>query len=147
MTKLVGMLSVLVALSLLGFFKADEIQKRYAQLRLGICMLDEFKIWLEYGVMTRTEIFDRVFLQKKYLTLKEENLDKALITQRDANALAEFYSQFGKTDLQGQLSYLNMTKELLTQSLTELKSVMDNKCKLYRTSGILAGIFVCIILI
>lgn len=147
MIKLVGLMGIFLSLTLVGFSKAGDIQTRLSQLKTAHCMLEEIEIYLEYGVMTKYEIFEKVLSQEKYSFLTEQTICESKLDENEINHILSFYNQFGTTDLQGQLSYLKMTKEFITESVTQLKGDISNKCKLYRSSGILVGIFVCIILI
>lgn len=147
MIKIAGFLGVIICTTALGFKYASNVESHCVMLRNVIKMLEEMQILLEYGVLTKDEIFKKIFLKPKYEIFDNTNLSESLLSQKEKEMLSDFYNQFGLTDLQGQLRYLQIVKSFFAESYDELKNEKSNKCKLYRTSGILSGIFICLILI
>lgn len=147
MIKLCGFFCLILSTTLAGFSFAKNIEERYSQQKLSLKMLDEIEIYLEYGVMTKDEIFTRIYENHSYDILREERLNETSLIQTEKSRLFEFYKSFGKTDLQGQLKYLEMVRAFFKESNAELKEIKNNKCRLYRTAGILSGIMVSLLLV
>lgn len=147
MVKLLGMIAVVASTTLIGFFSSREIESRSSQLEKAILMLDEIEIYLKFGVLRCDEIFDKISEKKDYDLLCENNLEKTSLLPKEKQVLYDFYKQFGTTDLDGQLSALSMYRSVISQSCDELNKIKQNKCRLLRTAGVLAGIFVCLVLV
>lgn len=147
MIKLVGFVFVVSAFTLCGFHFASRVEERHRQLKLVVKMLGEIKILLEYGVMTKGEIFSKIFTDENYIVFDIKNLSLSMLDDNEKQNLTDFYNQFGTTDLQGQLYTLEMYKNTFSESCEEHKALKDNKCRLMRTSGVLLGIFLCLMFI
>lgn len=147
MFKLIGALGVISSCGFLGFSFASKIEKRLYNTGKIINMLEEFEIFLNYGVMTKQEIFGKIFEKNEYSDYSEEKISECVLSEDEKAAVKDFYRQFGTTDLQGQLSAVLMYKKLFEESYKDQKAVKENKCRLYRTAGILSGIFICLLLV
>lgn len=147
MLKILGLASVVFSTTAMGFNLASNIENHCGVLRRTLEMLEEMQILLEYGVQTKEEIFTKIFSLDRYAIISQSNLEDTLLSQSEKEQLSEFYDRFGLTDLQGQLSYIQMIKSFFNHNLCELEKTKANKCKLYRTAGVLAGILLCLIII
>lgn len=146
--KLIGAASVIIAGTYIGFDKSAVLGKRLSTLRNILRMFDETEILMNYGAFTTGEILER--LRENECFEKIINKDSSVtrcLAEDEKRLLNEYFSQLGTTDLQGQLSALKMYKNAFTEKFSDLKAVKDEKCRLYRTMGILAALFVCVILV
>ena len=78
------------------------------------------------------------------LALKMDNLN---INEEDRNALKNLSKLLGKTDLQGQLSQIEMTSDFLDEQILKAERERNKNEKMYRTLGMILGMAIVIILI
>ncbi len=67
--------------------------------------------------------------------------------KEDLQALCQVFGVLGTTDLQGQISTLQLQQQTLLQHLHQAQSAYQKYSKLYRTLGLMAGICVVILLV
>lgn len=68
--------------------------------------------------------------------------EQPYLNQKDREILFELGKRLGETDLEGQLSFLEMTRELLERQRDEARDDSGKKCGMYRSVGILCGLAV-----
>ncbi len=56
-------------------------------------------------------------------------------------------NSFGKTDIKGQLSSIEYTKNLINTQIQNAEIEKNKSSKLYKTLGVIIGLGICIILI
>ena len=69
------------------------------------------------------------------------------LTSRDREVLTALGSRLGETDRDGQITFLEMTEELVRGQKEQASADYLNKGKLYRSVGILCGLAVGIMII
>lgn len=146
--KLIGAASVIIAGTYIGFDKSAVLEKRLSTLRNILRMFDETEILMNYGAFTTGEILERLSESECFEKIinKDSSVTRCL-AEDEKMLINEYFSQLGTTDLQGQLSALKMYKTAFAEKFNDLKAVKNEKCRLYRTMGILAALFVCVILV
>lgn len=77
------------------------------------------------------------------LSLKVENLN---INDEDRCALNNLSKLLGKTDLEGQISQIEITSSFLDKQIREAEIQKEKSEKMYRTLGMIIGIAIVIIL-
>ena len=79
----------------------------------------------------------------------ENALDSAnlAINKEDRQALKGMGKMLGKTDLDGQISEINLTETFLEVQISDAKCEKDKNEKLYKTLGMVTGVGIVIILI
>lgn len=77
------------------------------------------------------------------LALKMEDLN---INEEDKNVLFNLSKLLGKTDLQGQISSIEMTEDFLEEQIRKAQNLRNKNEKLYRTLGMILGLAIVIIL-
>lgn len=79
----------------------------------------------------------------------ENALDSAnlAINKEDRQALKGMGKMLGKTDLDGQISEIELTETFLEVQISDAKCEKDKNEKLYKTLGIVTGVGIVIILI
>ena len=77
------------------------------------------------------------------LALKMEDLN---INEEDKNVLFNLSKLLGKTDLQGQISSIEMTEDFLEEQIRKAQNLRTKNEKLYRTLGMILGLAIVIIL-
>lgn len=78
------------------------------------------------------------------LALKIEDLN---IDEEDKNALNNLSKLLGITDLEGQVSQIEMTSDFLDRQIRKAESLREKSEKMYRTLGMIMGMAIVIILI
>lgn len=146
--KLIGAASVIIAGTYIGFDRSAALEKRLSALKNIIRMFDETEILMNYGAFTTGEILERLSANECFeKIIKNEGTVTRCLAEDENKLVSDYFSQLGTTDLQGQISALKMYKTAFAERFSDLKAVKDEKCRLYRTMGILAGLFVCVILV
>lgn len=77
------------------------------------------------------------------LALKMEDLN---INEDDKNVLSNLSKLLGKTDIQGQISSIEMTEDFLEEQIRKAENLRNKNEKLYRTLGMILGLAIVIIL-
>ena len=70
-----------------------------------------------------------------------------VLDEEEREKLREFFCTLGTTDLDGQLSSLEYYSAYFSDRYSAVGQESLSKCRLYRSMGILAGVFVAVILI
>ena len=78
------------------------------------------------------------------LALKGDTLN---IDDEDRNVLKGLSKLLGKTDLEGQLSQIEMTSDFLDEQIKKAEIKKDKNEKMYRALGMIMGIAIVIILV
>ncbi|MBE6837259.1 MAG: hypothetical protein E7509_04600 [Ruminococcus sp.] len=147
MIKIAGFIAVIISTSLIGMTLSENITKRYSQLRNVIRMLSEFKTRLEYHLPTREELFSYVFSKNEFKLFESRNLHLTKLNDNEKQLLTDFYNQLGSSDLQSQLSSIEIYIKDFEKELSELAAIKDNRCRLLSTGGVLSGFFICLLLV
>lgn len=78
------------------------------------------------------------------LALKLDNLN---IDDEDRNALNNLSKLLGKTDLEGQLSQIEMTSDFLDKQIRKAENQKEKSERMYRTLGMIMGMAIVIMVI
>lgn len=78
------------------------------------------------------------------LALKLDNLN---INEEDINALSKLSKLLGKTDVEGQLSQIEMTSSFLDKQIEFAEKQREKSEKMYRSLGMIIGIAIVILLV
>lgn len=170
--KLLGMLVVFISCTYMGKILAGKYTKRYAQLTVFLNFVEFFETEICYTSTPVMEIFksltpkinspfkeivisvleqltsygyrplcdiwkENLYANKKSLSLNEEDLDLMIY----------FGNILGTTDKENQKKYFTVIKSRLN---TQLKEAQDNRAKytkLFNELGIIAGLFIIILII
>ncbi len=159
---LCGVLIACTTLIAKGF--SDALAARIRELKAILHMLDEIVIFLQYSAYTLEETLTRLsqtkelgtleFLQRPVspYTAREEiqshiaEWDCALSAD-EQEQLSRFFGEFGTSDTAGQLSLTQMYRTGFARSLEQLTEKSRSSFRLYRSLGVLSGVFLSILLI
>lgn len=72
---------------------------------------------------------------------------KPLLKGKDYLSFCECMGQTGFMDVKGQSQALKNYEQSLEMLMKQLREQREDKCRLYQTLGIMAGVFVCILLL
>ena len=84
---------------------------------------------------------DPAWLWKSNAAMLSDRLKK-----KDWEKFADCMAQTGFSDPGGQVQVLRLYEEELSDQIIKLEKQKEEKCKLYQTIGIMAGVFICILL-
>lgn len=145
--KIMGLLSVFLSLSGVGFLKALGLRKRAFALK---CYFKGFSALTECVTHSKIEAahllnscFEdgKVYIKDGKIIFCEEGLQK-----QDSLLLKEFFDGFGLQSGEGEASRCRLYSTLLNQKCAEADEKLQKLFKLYSSLGVLSGLFVCIFL-
>lgn len=162
--KYASLIGIIVISSYLGIYKAKEYENRVKELTKFKSALVMFKSKLEFTyepiknifediskVIYKDEnnIFENVIKNKKdiYTSWKEAVRCENDFTKEDIEIIETIGKLLGKTDLEGQVSEINLGLNLVEKQIEIAENERNKNVKLYKTMGIVCGIGICIILI
>ncbi len=170
--RIVGIFTLVIASSLFGYMYSIDYLERISQLEKIKTMLMHLKGEINYSNNSVGESLKNVslkidgviseFLNNVQLLLKENKmpLDKiwesvtdeflmksSKLNRQDLTELKEFGKGLGTSDRQTQVNNILRYEKLIEIAICELKECKNEKCKLYRTFGIMVGVFLAIIFI
>ncbi len=135
MLKLIGFVFIITASSAIGFLKSRELKERPQKLLFlykGVCELKE-RIKLSGGELER---------------LKEEcfstPIDYSGLYKSDSEILDKLFCEIGLLNRESAYNRCELSAALLKQKYNEAQSRYSELSKLYKSIGVLSGIFICI---
>ena len=166
MFKIIGMLAIIISTSMIGISCSEKLKKRAGELGLVCHMLEEMAILIRYKALTVYELIDNLksntmvcslpflseFKSDVRLPFKsswENNIDNinTFMNDGDVKLLKTLGSTLGTSDIDGQLQSLEVFKADFNRLEKEAIAAYEKKSKLYRSLGLLCGMFVSIMLI
>lgn len=165
--KLAGMIFIIMTTALGGISFSKSLSERVKRLELIVLMLDRMSTYIEFRALHTGEILselssDKSFEQLKFLTLAAElyksgesfhdawmnavENDASLKNEERAQLLAVGNS-LGRSNTKGQLSMISIHSCNIKHICKTASVESQNKGKLYRTLGILTGVFISVMLI
>lgn len=164
MTKLIGLLMIVFSGLGIGIHLSAKEKRHLNAISAIEKMFYETQLMLKYQAVTFKELI--AYLKKssqtcclEFLKVNENSQDlrQQLIVSIQQNKdelyedevfqLESFFSQFGATDLEGQIALAERYGEDFAKRLEELRLQSRVKCRLYNSLGVLGGTFVAIMLI
>jgi stage III sporulation protein AB len=146
--KYIGLFLSFMFFTALGVFKSHRLSLRKEQINEILIFLNKISTSIRYK---NDDIFSLVecCVSSSLAPLKNVNKDygnyeKAIsnlpFNKEDKALLKDFFSQLGTTDVEGQLSHIELYKEFFSEHYERAKSDIEKKSKLYRMSGLFAGL-------
>lgn len=166
-TKIIIYSFIFLSCSLIGILISKKYSNRVNELKEFKNALNIFKTKIRYTYEPIPDIFieiseninsniSNVFktaAEKMKICAAGEAWDLALkiddlnIDDEDRNALKNLGKLLGKTDLEGQLSQIEMTSDFLDKQIRKAENQREKSEKMYRTLGMIMGMAIVIILI
>ena len=167
MLKLICIGGIVLAASCCGIYFSAALKDRIISLKRISCMLEEIFILLKYRSATVYEILETLRRDERFAELSflneqkfsadnsfqqvwceavERNIPKGL-KKSDAELLSDVGRKLGTSDLEGQLSALELRQAELNSAISAAEEEYRRKAKLYRSLGVLAGVFIAIMLV
>ena len=146
-------MKIVIIITIIGicFFitvcKTENIKKHTVAIRQCVMMIDNIEIMLNYHNSTIEKMIESLLLSNNYKLLSflphiydslsdnkfnaevftKNNLD--LFDNEDISFIKGFFSNLGKSDVQGQLSNCKLYKEFFKTKLAELEKSEKINCK------------------
>lgn len=137
--KVLGLLSLVVSGTALGFYKSYLLFQRQKQL-LEICNgLERLALLITSSVKDLDVLFKESF--------KGEKIDTFGLLNRDKEILENLISSIGISNRKKEYDNVILCKNLLEKQFLEAKEEHNSLSKLYRSLGFLGGLFLCIFFI
>lgn len=160
---------VLMIFSRIGNLYSKKYVNRVSELEKIKNMLNVFKAKIKFTGLTIQEIFSQIYednqdnigeifkLANEYMndTSSKEAWEKALedsknsnnLDVEDINVLKNLGKMLGNTDIEGQVSQIELTENLLNEKIVEAQEDKRKNTKLYKALGIATGLGIAIILL
>lgn len=163
--KLFGCLLIAAVCGTGGMLAAQRLSQRVMQLRLLIQLLNDMMNLLRYTLPTVGDLLLTLAAQPCYQTLFfltdaaetpshapfpdcwQRALELHPLPQEEQTILLQVGNTLGSTDLDGQLSALSLCREQLQSLLLRAEAGQQSRSTLYRSMGLLTGLFLVILLI
>lgn len=158
---------IFLSCSLIGILISKKYSNRVNELKEFKNALNIFKTKIRYTYEPIPEIFTeiseninsnisnvfKIAAEKMEVCAAGEAWDLALkvddlnIDDEDRTALKNLSKLLGKTDLEGQLSQIEMTSDFLDKQIRKAENQKEKSERMYRTLGMIMGMVIVIILI
>lgn len=167
MLKAVCLFAIILLSSLGGMYFSAALKNRVITLKRINYMLEEIYIMLKYRSATVYEITDALSRDERFSDfdfLREisflsgrpfqqswcESLENHIpfgMNKSDAELLMSIGKQLGTSDLEGQISTVRLRQAELGTVISAAEEEYSRKAKLYRSLGVLTGVFIAIMLV
>jgi stage III sporulation protein AB len=167
--KIICLSIILIAAAAAGFYFRSALSRRVLILREMRYALDEILIMIKYQNSTLREIFEKLradsrlrelaFVSDTLRSLDSgenfadsyssavSNFTPPGLTDRDREIIAGIGSQLGVTNTEGQIANLSVYGAELEAAYNTAREAYIKKSKLCTSLGLLAGVFIVIVLI
>lgn len=163
--KGINMIFIIIICSYIGIIKAKKFETRVIELNKFQNALTMFKTKIEFTYEPIKNIFEEIskiiYLEDKNifkLTIEsEEEIDQAwkisadkfyeVFNKEDIDIMKMFGKLLGKTDIEGQVSEILLTQNLIEKQIEKAEYEKSKNSKLYKSMGVICGLGICIILV
>ena len=146
--KILGLIIVFLACSGAGFINAQHLKNRKTTLDNYVKGLSTLCNCIRHSNDEAFPLFFQCFGEKNvYIQNGKLCFCKDGLNNKDIALLEEFFSGFGFSSGEEEFERSELFKALITQRLNEADDNFNRLFKLYRSLGVLAGLFVCIFLL
>lgn len=168
MLKLFGTVVLILSTSMVGVHFSGRLSERVRMLNAIKLMLEDISIHIRFRGLTVTELVQNLVRNPSmsectFLLTVEENLKVTrsfseawnlsidacnihCLKPSDREFLMEIGGFLGNSDIDGQLSSLELSKEKLRMLQQSAIEQCDKKGRLYRSLGVLSGAFAAVML-
>ncbi len=165
--KLIGMIIITASTTLTGIYASNQLSERKKRIQAMILMIDRISSLIEFRALKTGDILDSISSDKSFEKLaflkNADDLYKNGLSFYEAwNQAAEedimtgdeerqqlimMGSSLGTSNIKGQLSMLKIYRQNMEHIFDTFSEESMNKGKLYRSLGILAGVFISVMLV
>lgn len=167
MLKYVGLVLIISISSFSGIYFSATLKARLVALKKINYLIDEIMTLLRYKASTVYEIINHLIKNERFSDfsfLRNIAADSATsfqldwcnsleenpplnLKKDDLTILADIGRNLGTSDIEGQLSTLNLQQNELKKLISSAEADCERKTKLYRSLGVLVGAFISVMLI
>ncbi len=167
MLKIFGIAVIILSASLGGIYFSSALKNRVISLKRINYMLEEIYIMLKYRSATVYEIVNSLNEDERFgelYFLKELNfspersfrqcwcdaVEKNIpygLRKSDVELLMNIGKKLGTSDIEGQLGAVRHRQAEIEAAISEAEKEYLRKAKLYRSLGVLTGVFIAIMLV
>lgn len=164
MNKFIGAFMVAIVCTYFGFSQSDRLKKRKDFLAAFLNALSFLETEICFGRYDLKSIFKRIDDKKLFglytdcaeyiskLGIKKAwknsvNSVSGYLKPSDADAVLSLAAELGMSDVEGQKNAIKRTSQLITQCADNAEEEYARLGRVYRSCGVLAGIFVMIIFV
>lgn len=163
-------MSVMLASTLIGVRLSSKLGGRVAELEAVLHMLEELSVQIRYRALPVYELLERLRANSSLQRLRfidcicaelegtrdfdhawqqgvARSVPQSSMNKDDIEVLLAIGSSLGKSDIDGQLSAIELHSATVRARLQQASEERAKKGKLYRSLGVLAGIGISIMLI
>lgn len=160
---------VFIISTMIGNLYSKKYTNRLNELEKIKNMLNVFKAKIKFTCVPIQDIFSQLYsenqdnigeifkqvniymnnnsAQESWDKALEEAKDKTNLSNEDIAALKTLGKMLGNTDIDGQVSQIELTENLLTKQIENAQEEKKKNLKLYKTLGVATGLTIAIILI
>lgn len=153
----------------IGNLYSKKYSNRLKELEKINSILNIFKAKIRFTCLTIQEIFNQIYeenndnigeifkLASEYMNEEsskiaweralEDSREKTNLNIEDITALKTLGKMLGNTDVEGQVSQIELTEQIIIDQTQNAKIEKDKNSKLYKTLGATTGLTIAIILI
>ncbi len=169
MLKLIGFLIIMISSTKIGFDYSLKYTSRTEQLKAFVFILERLKAEIKLSNSVIADALDKsndvqehnVHIMIEYICnmVKKENCslisafksylvtDEALsLSKEDLDVLSDFFSMLGTGDVDDEIKNIDSAMEKINLLLQDSCEKESKYVKLFRTSGVLAGCLISVIL-
>ena len=154
--------------SLIGNLYSKKYINRLNELEKLKSALNIFKAKIKFTYLTIQEIFNQIYennqdnigeifknandymneesSQAAWERALENAKEKTSLNEEDITALKTLGKMLGNTDVEGQVSQIELTEQIISERIENAKLDKERNSKLYKTLGITTGLTIAIIL-
>lgn len=164
--KIIGAAMILGVCAYSGFRFADRLKKRYVYLRNILTALNLLETEISFGgsrlkkafesvdkaadtkglFKTASENLEQLGIKRAWREAVKEKKEELCLTDGDSEALTALGARLGMTDTENQMKNIRYVKEMLAAKQAEAEGEYERQGRLYRSGGILAGLFLIFLL-
>ena len=167
--KYIILFLIFIASSMLGKLLSKKHEERLEELEELKTALNFFKTKIKFTYNTIPEIFKEIsenttqnisyIFKSTIKSLKENTISKAFdkaiddsrnttnLTDEDVRVLKLLSKQLGNTDIEGQVSQIEITENFLDVQIKQAQEEKDKNQKLYQKLGTTVGLVIVILLV
>ena len=165
--KIIGIMFVIMTTTLIGIGMARSLSERENRLRLIVLMLDRFSTLIDFqGVHTgqlliqtaQDSQFKELCFLKKAVVLYNSGekfanaweiaiKNDTVLGEEEKSILICVGNSIGRSNTDGQLSMLSVHRQSIEKLYENISHENLGKGKLYRSLGVLAGVFISVMIV
>lgn len=146
--KICGLLLILTAATVTGFFKSGNLKKRVDKISSVCISFSKLGELIRSGAGELEDLFEMSFDEN--ILFNEDcshKINSEYLKTEDKKLLSAFFSEVGMGDLKTEYSRICVYKALMEKQLSEAEKEYAERAKLYRSLGFFTGLSICIFLI